>query len=88
MKVTNKIRQVLDNINVTNKKYTMKNIKKINSTTIMLDNKKYKGYTVGDLPKRFAFIYNEDNDQEGITEFFNYQGLTYVEHNPSIWSYV
>jgi len=66
----------------------MKNIKKINSTTIMLDNKKYKGYTVGDLPKRFEFIYNEDNDQEGITEFFNYQGLTYVEHNPSIWSYV
>ena len=66
----------------------MKNIKRINSTTIMLDNKKYKGYTVGDLPKRFAFIYNEDNDQEGITEFFNYQGLTYVEHNPSIWSYV
>ena len=88
MEVTNKIRQVLDNINVTNKKYTMKNFKKINSTTIMLDNKKYKGYTVGDLPKRFAFIYNEDNDQEGITEFFNYQGLTYVEHNPSIWSYV
>jgi hypothetical protein len=66
----------------------MKNFKKINSTTIMLDNKKYKGYPVGDLPKRFAFIYNEDNDQEGITEFFNYQGLTYVEHNPSIWSYV
>ena len=66
----------------------MKNIKKINSTTIMLDNKKYKGYTIGELPKRFAFIYNEDNDQEGITEFFNYQGLTYVEHNPSIWSYV
>ena len=66
----------------------MKNFKKINSTTIMLDNKKYKGYTVGDLPKRFAFIYNADNDQEGIAEFFNYQGLTYVEHNPSIWSYV
>ena len=66
----------------------MKNFKKINSTTIMLDNKKYKGYTVGDLPKRFAFIYNEDNDQDGITEFFNYKGLTYVEHTPSIWSYV
>ena len=66
----------------------MKNFKKINSTTIMLDSKKYKGYTVVDLPKRFAFVYNEDNDQDGITEFFNYQGLTYVEHNPSIWSYV
>ena len=42
----------------------MKNFKKINSTTIMLDNKKYKGYTVGDLPKRFAFIYNEDTYEQ------------------------
>ena len=66
----------------------MQKIKFINSSTIKLSNKTYKGYPIGELPKRFAFIYNEDNDQEGITEFFNYQGLTYVEHNPSIWSYV
>ena len=66
----------------------MKQIKFINSTTIKLDGQTYKGYPVGELPKRFTFIYNEDKDQEGITEWFNFKGLTYVEHNPSIWSYV
>ena len=79
----------------------MKKIKFINSTTIKLIHTTYKGYPVGELPKRFAFIYNEDSDQEGITfvveplsdqegitEWFNYKGLTFVEYNPSIWSYV
>jgi len=66
----------------------MKQIKFINSTTIKLNNVTYKGYPVGELPKRFAFIYNEDKDQEGITEWFNYKGLTFVEYNPLIWSYV
>jgi hypothetical protein len=66
----------------------MQKLKQINSSKIKLSNKTYKGYPIGELPKRFAFIYNEDNDQEGITEWFNYKGLTYVEHNPSIWSYV
>ena len=78
----------MDNNTVTNKQYTMKSIKIINNTTIKLDGKKYKGYTLGELPKRFAFIYNEEEDQEGITEWFKLKGLTYVEHNPSIWSYV
>lgn len=63
-------------------------IKKINKTTIKLNNTTYKGYNVGELPNRFAFIYNEDKDQEGISSWFNYQGLTYVEHTPTIWSYV
>ena len=66
----------------------MQKIKFINSSTIKLNNTTYKGYNIGELPKRFAFIYNEDNDQEGITEWFNYKGLTYVEHKPTIWSYV
>ncbi len=66
----------------------MKQIKFINSTTIKLIHTTYKGYPVGELPKRFAFIYNEDSDQEGITEWFNYKGLTFVEYNPSIWSYL
>ena len=66
----------------------MKKIKFINSTTIKLVHTIYKGYPVGELPKRFAFIYDEDKDQEGITEWFNYKGLTFVEYNPSIWSYV
>ncbi len=66
----------------------MQQIKFINSTTIKLNGQTYKGYPVGELPKRFAFIYNEDKDQEGITEWFNLGGLTYIEYNPSIWSYV
>mgnify|MGYP003668504800 FL=1 len=57
----------------------MQKIKFINSSTIKLSNKTYKGYPIGELPKRFAFIYNEDNDQEGITEWFNFKGLTYVQ---------
>ena len=56
----------------------MQKLKQINSSTIKLNNIIYKGYTVGDLPKTFAFIYNVDKDQDGITEWFNYKGLTYV----------
>ena len=56
----------------------MNAIKFINKSTIKLNNITYKGYPIGELPKRFAFI----------TEWFNYKGLTYVEHTPSFWSYV
>ena len=66
----------------------MQKIKFQNSSTIKINHTVYKGYTVGNLPKRFAFIYDEDKDQEGITEWFKFKGLTYVEHNPSIWSYL
>ncbi len=58
-----------------------KSIKFINSKTISLDGKLYRGHEVGELPKTFAFIYNEDKDQEGITEWFNYKGLTYILDN-------
>lgn len=54
-----------------------------NKTTILLNGVTYKGYPVGELPKRFAFIYDENKDQDGINEFFNYKGLTYVEYVPS-----
>jgi len=46
----------------------------------------YKGYPVGELPARFAFIYDEDEDQEGITEWFNYKGLTYVPKSDNPWA--
>ena len=32
----------------------MLKLKQVNSTTIKIDGKTYKGYTVGDLPKRFC----------------------------------
>ncbi len=66
----------------------MQKLKQVDKTTIKINNVTYKGYNVGDLPTRFAFIYNEDKDQEGIFEWFNHKGLTYIEHKPSIWSYV
>ena len=72
------IQILLDNNNVNKNKYTMQTIKQVNSTTIRLNNMTYKGYTIGDLPKTFAFIHNEDKDQDGITEWFNFKGLTYV----------
>ena len=57
----------------------MQKFKQINSSTILLANKSYRGYNIGELPKTFAFIYDEDKDQEGITEWFNFKGLTYVQ---------
>ena len=46
----------------------MKKIKFINSTTIRFNGQDYKGYLVGELPKSFAFIYDED--KEGNPQFY------------------
>jgi len=59
----------------------MKTIKFLSKTSLLLNNKLYKGYTIGDLPKSFAFIYDENEEKDGITEWFNYKGLTYVWSN-------
>jgi len=64
----------------------MKSIKFINSSSIKLNNITYKGYTVSNLPKKFAFIYNEDKDQDGITQWFNYKGLTYIQKSSNPWA--
>ena len=41
---------------------------------------KWRPYPVGDLPKNFRCIEYE-TDVEGIDEWFNYKGLTYVRDN-------
>ena len=64
---------------------TIKFYKKDGHSFIRLGTQDYKGYTVGNLPKKFAFIYNEDKDQEGITDWFNYKGLTYVPKVETPW---
>ncbi len=64
----------------------MQKIKFKNSSTIKLNGVVFKGYTVGNLPKKFAFIYDEDEDREGITQWFNYKGLTYIQKPESIWT--
>jgi hypothetical protein len=61
----------------------MNNLKfKKNSTTgaihAFLNGAQYRPYLIGELPNTFAFIHNENEDQDGITEWFNLKGLTYV----------
>ena len=56
----------------------MQKIKFLSNNQILLNNKIYQGYYVGELPDSFGFIYNEDKEQEGISEWFNFKGLTYV----------
>jgi hypothetical protein len=56
----------------------MQSIKFLKSKKISLNGKVYKPYLIGDLPEKFAFIYDEDKEQDGITEWFNYKGLTYI----------
>ena len=50
---------------------------------IKLNGVSYRPYKVGELPNSFGFIYNEENDQEGIRKWFNYKGLTYVKDDRS-----
>ena len=56
----------------------MKQIKFLKSKEIRLDGVKYRPYMIGSLPTMFAFIYNAEDDKDGITKWFNYKGLTYV----------
>ena len=57
---------------------TMNKIKFLKTKRIKLNGVQYKPYMIGELPSTFGFIYNEDKDQDGIIEWFNYKGLTYV----------
>lgn len=56
----------------------MNKIKFLRSKEIRLDKVKYRRYLIGSLPQRFAFIYDDNEDQDGITTWFNYKGFTYV----------
>jgi len=53
---------------------------KVQRTTnnIKLGKVLYKPYTVGNLPPSFAFKWDEENDTDGISQWFNYKGLTYI----------
>ena len=46
---------------------------------IKLNNSWYTPYLIGNLPKKFAFIYDADKEQDGYFEWFNYKGLTYIQ---------
>jgi hypothetical protein len=63
----------------------MQSIKFLPNNHIRLGKTTYKGYTIGELPKSFGFIYNEDTEKEGKSEWFKYKGLTYVPKTELPW---
>lgn len=56
---------------------TVKTFKR-RETTIYLNKVKYTGFPIGYLPKRFAFIYDAENDREGLYSWFNHKGWTFI----------
>ena len=63
----------------------MQTIKFLPNDQIRIGTKTYKGYHIGDIPKSFGFIYDEYNDREGKSHWFNYKGLTYIEKSELPW---
>jgi hypothetical protein len=60
----------------------MQSIKFKSDKTIKIGGDTYKPYTVGDLPPSFGYIAQKNRYgeiKEGISEWFNYKGLTYIK---------
>ena len=56
----------------------MNTIKFTSKTTLKLNGLVYKGYAVGELPNSFGFLYSEDKDSFGHSNWFNFKGLTWL----------
>lgn len=56
----------------------MKNIKFLKTDLIQVDGVLYTPYNIAELPMSFGFIYNDDKNQDGISKWFNFKGLTYI----------
>ncbi len=50
---------------------------------IKLGDVSYRPYAVGELPNLFGFLSSEDGEQEGVSKWFNYKGLTYLKDDRS-----
>ena len=50
---------------------------------IKLGDVSYRPYTIGELPNSFGFLSSEDGEQEGVSKWFNYKGLTYLKDDRS-----
>ena len=57
----------------------MNRIKLTSKTTLKLNDVRYKGYELGDLPPKFAYIYDDNKETFGINEWFNFKGLTWIK---------
>ena len=47
-------------------------------STIFLDKVEYTGFLVGNLPNKFAFIYDQEKEKDGISMWFNHKGWTFI----------
>ena len=56
----------------------MNKIKFLKKEEIKLNGLTYKPYTICNIPTNFGFIYDAEADKEGISQWFNYKGLTYI----------
>jgi len=56
----------------------MKKIKFLTGKRISLDGVVYKPYLLSELPNNFGVIWDENREDFGISQWFNYKGLTYV----------
>lgn len=56
----------------------MKKIKFLTGNRISLDGVIYKPYLLSELPNSFGVIWDENREDFGISQWFNYKGLTYV----------
>jgi hypothetical protein len=54
------------------------NLFKRRNSTIWLNKVEYIGFLVGNLPKRFAFIYDAEEEKDGIDSWFNFKGYTFI----------
>ena len=67
----------------------MRKIKFLSDKTIKLNGDIYKPYNVGNLPPSFGFKnqVNINGDiKKGISEWFNYKGLTYILKPDNPWA--
>ena len=67
----------------------MQSIKLLSDKTIKLNGEIYKPYNVGNLPPSFGFKSqaNSNGDiKDGISEWFNYKGLTYIPKSDNPWA--
>ena len=58
----------------------MNRIRFTSKTTMKLNKRPYKGYTLGEIPPSFGFDQKFDSiDENGINKWFNYKGLTWIK---------
>ena len=56
----------------------MQTLKFKTKTRVIFNGRLYRGYGISEIPSAFGFIYDKNNEKDGITEWFNYKGLTWI----------